>query len=144
MLGLPGMVVLQFGFDPRHPESPHRFANHVEGRFVYTGTHDHDTARGFYESLDAATRSHVDAELAAHGIAEREPWWGLIRLALASPGRVAMMQAQDVLGLGSAARMNDPSRPSGNWRWQLEPGALTPELARRLREATAAAGRLAT
>ena len=141
-LGLPGMVVLQFGFDPRHPKSPHRFVNHVDGRFVYTGTHDHDTARGFYESLDAATRAHVDADLAAHGIDEREPWWGLIRLALASPGRVAMMQAQDVLGLGSPARMNDPSRPSGNWRWQLEPGALTPELARRLREATAAAGRL--
>jgi len=141
-LGLPGMLVLQFGFDPDDPDGPHRFSNHVENRFVYTGTHDHDTARGWYEALSAARRAVVDAELAAHGIREREPWWGLISLALASPARVAVMQAQDVLGLGSAARMNDPGRPSANWRWQAPPGALTPALARRLRELTEAAGRL--
>jgi 4-alpha-glucanotransferase len=72
----------------------------------------------------------------------RQPWWALIRLALASPARLAMMQAQDVLGLGSEARMNYPSRPAGNWRWQLRPGALTPGLSARLREATEQAGRL--
>ena len=67
---------------------------------------------------------------------------GVIRLALASPARLAMMQAQDVLGLGSEARMNDPGRAGGSWRWQMESGALTPALALRLREATEAAGRL--
>jgi 4-alpha-glucanotransferase len=142
-LGLPGMLVLQFAFDPRHPHGPHRFENHVENRFVYTGTHDHDTARGWYSSLDARARRAVDAELELRGVAEPEAWWGLIRLALASPARVAMMQVQDVLGLGSAARMNAPSRASGSWRWQLEPGGLTDDLARRLRDATEAAGRLA-
>ena len=77
------------------------------------------------------------------GLDPHEPWWALIPLALSSPARVAMMQAQDVLGLGSEARMNDPSRVGGrNWRWRLEPGALTPGLAARLREATEAAGRL--
>jgi 4-alpha-glucanotransferase len=142
-LGLPGMLVLQFGFAPDVPRSVHRMANHVEYRFVYTGTHDHDTARGFIEALDPARRSVLEAELASREIVERRhPWWGLIRLALSSPARVAMLQAQDVLGLGSEARMNDPTRASGNWRWQLERGALTAALARRLREATAAAGRL--
>ncbi|MDQ6607061.1 MAG: 4-alpha-glucanotransferase [Actinomycetota bacterium] len=141
-LELPGMLVIQFGFDPADPHGPHRFENHVEQRLVYTGTHDHDTARGWYESLEPSRRAAVDAELSRRGVAEREPWWGLVRLALASPARVAMMQAQDVLGLGSEARMNDPGRAGGSWRWQMETGALTPVLARRLREATEAAGRL--
>jgi 4-alpha-glucanotransferase len=142
-LGLPGMLVLQFGFDPRVPQSPHRFANHVENRFIYTGTHDHDTARGWYESIPARIRARVDSELREAGVWQPEPWWGLVRLALASPARVAMVQAQDVLGLGSEARMNDPTRTSGNWRWRLREGALTPALAARLRDATEAAGRLA-
>ncbi|HUA71892.1 MAG TPA: 4-alpha-glucanotransferase, partial [Solirubrobacteraceae bacterium] len=141
-LGFPGMVVLQFGFDPRAPRSVHRFENHVEDRVVYTGTHDHDTARGWYSSLSSGERSFVDASFARHGVVERQPWWSLIRLALQSPARVAMLQAQDVLGLGSEARMNNPGRTGGNWRWRMKAGALTPALARRLREATQDAGRL--
>jgi 4-alpha-glucanotransferase len=138
--GLPGMLVVQFGFDD--PRSPHRFEHHVADRVVYTGTHDHDTARGWYESLDAEMRGAVDAELQRVGVADAgEPWWGLIGLALASPARTAIVQAQDVLGLGSSARMNDPSRPGGNWRWVMEAGVLTRDLARRLREMTEAAGR---
>ena len=110
---------------------------------VYTGTHDHDTARGWYESLDPERRALVDAELTARGLEAGEPWWALVRLAFASPARTAMVQAQDVLGLGSGARMNMPGRASGSWRWQLRPGALTAGLGKRLREATAEAGRLA-
>ncbi|HET9719791.1 MAG TPA: 4-alpha-glucanotransferase, partial [Solirubrobacteraceae bacterium] len=140
-LGVPGMLVLQFGFDPRDPHSPHRLANHVPNRVVYTGTHDHDTARGWYESLPGAQRATVDGELRRAGIASSEPWWGLIELALTSPARTSIFQAQDVLGLGSRARMNDPSRVGGNWRWEMAAGALTPDLAKRLRELTEAAGR---
>jgi 4-alpha-glucanotransferase len=139
-LGLPGMLVLQFGFEPGESDSVHHPDNHAEHRLVYTGTHDHDTARGWYESLDRARRARVDRELLPFG--EREPWWGLIRLAFDSCASVAMIQTQDVLGLGSEARMNDPSRPSGNWRWQMSARALTPALARRLREVTQEAGRL--
>jgi 4-alpha-glucanotransferase len=143
-LGFPGMVVLQFGFDPEHPESVHRFENHPVNRVVYTGTHDHDTARGWYSSLDPATRALVDGTMDSVGVREpRAPWWGLIRLALASRSQVAMVQAQDVLGLGSEARMNAPGRVGSAWRWRMKRGALTPALARRLREATEAAGRLA-
>ncbi len=140
-LGVPGMLVLQFGFDPSDPDSPHRFENHLPNRVVYTGTHDHDTARGWYESLGAEQRRFVDAELRRAGIKSTESWWGLIELALKSPARTAIVQAQDILGLGSRARMNDPSKTGGNWRWEMEPGALTRDDAKRLRELTEAAGR---
>jgi 4-alpha-glucanotransferase len=141
-LGLPGMRVLQFGFDPDDPHGPHRPENHVENAVVYTGTHDHDTARGWYESLDEGRRALVDAEVARRGLSEREAWWSLMRLAFASPARLAMVQAQDVLGLGSDARMNMPGRAAGSWRWKLEPDSLTADLARRLRAATEEARRL--
>jgi 4-alpha-glucanotransferase len=142
-LRLPGMLVVQFGLDPAKPRSPHRLEHHLANRIVYTGTHDQDTARGWLESLPAAQRAFVDDELRRHGVLDpREPWWGLIRLAFSSPAHTAMVQAQDVLGLGSEARMNDPGTAGGSWRWRMQPGALTAALARRLRDTTAEAGRL--
>jgi 4-alpha-glucanotransferase len=139
-LGLPGMVVLQFGFTPDEPESVHRPRHHTEDRIVYTGTHDHDTVRGWYDSLPASVRAEVDAEIESRGVREREPHWSLIRLAHASPARVAMVQTQDVLGLGSEARMNTPGSAAGAWKWRLD-RLPRPALARRLREVTEAAGR---
>jgi 4-alpha-glucanotransferase len=140
-LGFPGMVVLQFGFDPHDRDSPHRPEHHVRDRVAYTGTHDSDTIRGWYDSLDDAVRAEVDTAIDRYGVREDEPHWSLIRLAFASPAQLAMIQAQDVLGLGSEARMNQPGRASGAWKWRLEAGALTPEHARRLRAAAEAAGR---
>jgi 4-alpha-glucanotransferase len=140
-LGYPGMVIVQFGFNPDDPDNPHAPANHVANRIAYTGTHDHDTVRGWYESLDARVRAMVDAAIDRAGVREPEPWWSLVRLAFASPAHVAMVQAQDVLGLGSDARMNMPGTTGRSWRWRLD--ALPPrDLARRLREASAAAGRI--
>ena len=136
------MVVLQFGFDPDDPHSPHRLENHASDRVVYTGTHDHDTARGWYSELDCSTARAVWTRARAVGVAEREPWWSLIRLALASPAA-----AGDGAGPGRA-RARDrgaherPGAGRRRWRWRMEAGALTPALARRLREATEAAGRL--
>jgi len=75
-------------------------------------------------------------------VRSRQVWWSLIRLAFSSPSRVAMVQAQDVLGLGSEGRMNRPGTASGSWRWRLSAGALTSRLASRLRDATEEAGRL--
>jgi 4-alpha-glucanotransferase len=141
-VGLPGMLVIQFGLDPDDPVSPHRLANHVPDRVVYAGTHDTDTVRGWLESLPAPQRAFVDAELRRLGFAERQPWWGMIRMTFSSPAFLAMIQAQDALGLGSEARMNAPGTTGRSWRWQMEPGALTPALARRLRAATEEAGRL--
>ncbi|HSC90083.1 MAG TPA: 4-alpha-glucanotransferase [Gaiellaceae bacterium] len=132
-LGLPGMHVLQFGFEGG-PGNPHRPGAHRENGVVYTGTHDNDTTRGWWDSLapDVRARSGLDA---------RDPAWSLVELALASVCRLAIVPAQDLLGLGSEARMNVPGRERGNWRWRLEPGQLTDELAARLRASTAAAGR---
>jgi 4-alpha-glucanotransferase len=118
----------------------------VENRWVYTGTHDHDTARGWYESLASETAARVDAIAAATFArlgweVQTDSWWRVIGLAQASPARVAMVQAQDVLGLGSDARMNDPGRRGGNWRWRMARGALKPRFASRLRYLTEAAGR---
>jgi 4-alpha-glucanotransferase len=141
-LGYPGMVIVQFGFNPDDPRNPHHPDNHVENRIAYTGTHDHDTVRGWYESIGGDVRAMVEGAIERAGVREPEPWWSLIRLAFASPARVAMVQAQDVLGLGSEARMNMPGTARGSWSWKLSPGALTPDLAKRLRAATEEAGRL--
>jgi 4-alpha-glucanotransferase len=136
-LGLPGMVVLQFGFVPGEHDGVHDLANHAEHRIAYTGTHDNDTLRGWYEALPPARRALVDA---ARPRAEREVWWDLIALTFSSRARVAIAQAQDLLGLGSEARMNQPGRASGAWRWRL--GELpSRDAARRLRALTEAAGR---
>jgi 4-alpha-glucanotransferase len=143
-VGLPGMLVIQFGMDPDEPRSIHRLANHTADRVVYTSTHDQDTARGWLESLDERRRAFVDSEIARLGFTDRRrPWWGLIRYVFSSPAQIAMIQAQDALGLGSEARMNAPGSAGGSWRWQMRKGALTGALARRLREATEESGRLA-
>jgi 4-alpha-glucanotransferase len=118
-LGFPGMVVLLWAFKgPR--ASPHRIENHREHQAIYTTTHDTNTLRGHFPDL--------------------EPW-ELIELALSSRAALAMIPAQDVLGLGSEGRMNTPGKPEGNWGWRLEPGALTDALAERLLAATREAGR---
>ena len=132
-LRLPGMVVLQFGFTGRR-SSPHRLENHPEGAVVYTGTHDHDTALGWWSSLSRQAQR-------ATGLDQADPAWSLIELALSSRASLAIVPAQDVLGLGGEARLNTPGRPVGNWRWRLRRGQLTSEHAARLREATRAHGR---
>ena len=135
-LGFPGMAIIQYHFDP-DPHSPHNLANHREHQVVYTGTHDHDTLRGWYESLPADRRAQVDAQIGSGP----EPHWRLIELAFSSRAELAMVQTQDVLGLGSEGRMNMPGTATGAWKWRLREGALTDGLADRLREVTVAAGR---
>ena len=142
-LGLPGMAVMQFAFDPEEPDSPYKMARHEENDVVYTGTHDHDTARGWFESLGPVSLAEFNREVAVAGIDEAEPWWALVRLTMSSRCQISMIQLQDALGLGSEARTNTPGTVGPqNWSWRLEPGALTPDLAARLRAATAAADRL--
>jgi 4-alpha-glucanotransferase len=143
-LNLPGMAVMQFAFDPDEPKSPYKLPRHEENDVVYTGTHDHDTARGWYESLQSAEREEFDHEVAAAGI-EDDPWWSLVRLTMTSRCHLCMLQMQDVLGLGSEARMNTPGTVGPqNWSWRMEPDALTPDLAARLRQATQESNRLST
>ena len=124
-LGLPGMVVLLWAFR-RGRRNPHGPENHRANSVVYTSTHDTDTAVGWFAGLPPRQRAMTRLD-------PHEPHWGLIELAYSSRAVLAIVPAQDVLGLGSDARMNRPGRTDGNWTWQLERGALTPALARRLR-----------
>lgn len=140
-LGYPGMVVLQFAFDPDDPTGPHRLERHGDDVVAYTGTHDTDTLRGWWDALEAPRRAEAERDLDAAGLPHDA--WGLIRLWMGSRAPLVMLQVQDVLGLGSEARMNLPGTAKGSWQWRLEPGQLTAAHARRLFEATAEAGRLA-
>ncbi len=134
-LDLPGMAILHWAFGGG-ADNPHRPENHREQQVVYTGTHDNDTTAGWFRALPKREQERT-------GLDPREPAWSLVELALASRPALAVLPAQDLLGLGSEARMNVPGRADGNWRWRLRRGQLTDELAARLREATGASGRLA-
>jgi len=132
-LGLPGMAVLQWAFGGAR-RNPHALRNHQANEAVYTSTHDTDTAAGWFAALRKRERE-------ATGLDPREPHWGLIELALGSRAALAVIPVQDVLGLGSEARMNRPGEIGGNWRWRLERGRLTDALATRLRAAVTRAAR---
>jgi len=140
-LGLPGMVITQFGFSPGDPDGPHRLENHPRRAVAYTGTHDNAPAAGWWASASDAERAEAQRAFARAGVDEDEPHWALIGLTLQSKAAAAIVQAQDVLGLGDDGRMNMPGVEGGNWGWQLEPGQLTAEHAARLRTLTEAAGR---
>jgi 4-alpha-glucanotransferase len=140
-LGIPGMAVLQFLFDPRTP-SADPLVEGSGGRVLYTGTHDQDTLAGWWSALEEPRLALVRAALASRGMSGREGHWGLIRLAMSAPAPLVMTQVQDLLGLPSSARMNTPGRAAGNWRWRLRAGALGTRHARCLRHVTAEAGRL--
>ncbi|HEY6447772.1 MAG TPA: 4-alpha-glucanotransferase [Acidobacteriaceae bacterium] len=127
--GFPGMKVLQFGFSARgaHIHLPHRF---VTNTVAYTGTHDNDTTRGWWENgASAVERSAVAAYVEADA---NRVVWPLIRAAATSVAATCLYPVQDILELGSEARMNVPSRPTGNWSWRCPENALTPALAARL------------
>ncbi|MCC6203020.1 MAG: 4-alpha-glucanotransferase [Gammaproteobacteria bacterium] len=128
--GIPGMKVLQFGFDgnPANPYLPH---NHVEQAVVYTGTHDNDTTLGWYLTLPEIARHELHEYLGNPAPTMPDT---LLRMAYASVCRLAMLPMQDVLGLGSEHRMNTPNTPTGNWRWRFSWADLTPAAARHLTE----------
>ncbi|HET8561415.1 MAG TPA: 4-alpha-glucanotransferase [Marmoricola sp.] len=137
--GLPGMKILQFAFDG-NPDNPYLPRNHGELSVVYTGTHDNDTTVGWWRSLEAETRERVGAVL----LDRDEPMpWALVRLAMASTARLAVVPAQDLLGLDSSSRMNTPGTDVGNWAWQAPAGAFGGDLAARVRALVEVAGRVA-
>ncbi len=136
-LGFPGMKVLHFAFgdNARNPYLPH---NYDQRCVVYTGTHDNDTTVGWFAACSERERQGVLRYL---GTGSREIHWDLIRLAFASVAEMAIVPLQDILGLGSWARMNIPGLPKGNWIWRFLPGHLQEEHARRLRDLTTTYGR---
>ena len=136
-LGLPGMRVLQFAFgsDAGNPHLPHNYSRNC---VVYTGTHDNDTTMGWFAAQDEQLRHRVRLYTGSDG---SDINWSFIRLAMNSVCRMAIFPLQDVLGLGSEARLNQPGRPHGNWTWRYRPQVLTDELAAALRDMAIAAGR---
>jgi 4-alpha-glucanotransferase len=135
--GLPGMRVLQFAFggDAGNPHLPH---NHSRDVVVYTGTHDNDTTAGWAAQLTEPSRSHVQDYLS---IWDQDMPEAMTRAALASVAGLAILPLQDVLHLGSEARLNTPGTVLGNWQWRAPLAALTPRLAHQCRELNALFGR---
>jgi 4-alpha-glucanotransferase len=148
------MRVLQFAFggDPRTNEHyPHNYSRDC---VVYTGTHDNNTSLGWFHEIEApessVSRQQMQAEramalkyLGSDGAQLQQIHWDLMRLALASVADMAITPLQDVLGLGSEARMNRPGTAQGNWEWRFAAEMLTDEVAHRLRHLTEIYGRMA-
>jgi len=129
-LGYPGMAVLQFAFDSDAANTylPHNYD--TSAIVAYTGTHDNDTSRGWYESAPETTRDRFRRYLNVSG---DDAAWDMIRLAFGSVASVAIVPLQDVCGLASHARMNTPGIASGNWHFRCTPEMLAPQWAEGLR-----------
>ncbi len=126
---LPGMKILQFAFSgPENPFLPHHFTPHC---VAYTGTHDNDTALGWYWSAPEHEKDYARRYLSVSG---EDFAWDLIRMAWRSTAVFALAPMQDLLSLGSEARMNLPGRAAGNWAWRMPADALQPAIRDRLRE----------
>lgn len=137
--GFPGMKILQFAFDgdATNPYLPH---NYERNCVVYTGSHDNDTTRGWFASAPEPEQAFCLSYL---GYRPDDIAWALMRLAAASVAALAIFPVQDVLSLGSEARMNTPSQASGNWAWRLRADAFTEEHVARLAELVNTYGRCA-
>jgi 4-alpha-glucanotransferase len=135
-LGLPGMQVLQFAFP--EPSNRHLPEQHPPRSVVYTGTHDNDTTRGWFEKLDLGQRQRVLSYLRT---TPDDVVWRMVEAAYRSAAELAVVPLQDFLGLGSEARMNRPGTRRGNWAWRITPRAFTRKLAARLSDLARETGR---
>lgn len=134
---LPGMKVLQFGFsDSSNEYLPHNYINH--NCVVYTGTHDNNTTRGWWATATKTERQFAQRYLNRRG---NDVTWDMIRLALSSVAKLAIVPIQDVLNLGAESRMNTPGTETGDWTWRMEAGVLTDAIGDRLEELTTTYGR---
>ena len=125
--GYPGMKVLEFAFNPGE-ESDYLPHNYNDNCVVYTGTHDNDTLRSWFRTLDWGSKDFAYRYMGNHRTPEEEIHWDFIRLALSSVAKLAVIPVQDYLGLGREARINEPSTLGGNWTWRMLPGELNDDL----------------
>jgi 4-alpha-glucanotransferase len=144
--GFPGMAVLQFGFDAGGAHRPDKYTTEL---VCFTGTHDNDTTRGWWNALQRAAKNprgsteraivrRVTSYLQTNG---EQIHWSFIRALLTSVAKVAVIPMQDILGLGSEARMNLPGHAKGNWGWRMTGAQLDGANVERLRDLTIASGR---
>jgi 4-alpha-glucanotransferase len=139
---IPGTRVLQFGFDG-NADNPHLPRNYVRNSVVYTGTHDNNTTRGWFESLPERQRQTVWGYLGRAPGDSREAAPELMRLAWSSSAALAIAPLQDVLDLAAGARMNVPGQASGNWRWRATEDMPRPSAFRSLADLTRGSNRFA-
>jgi len=138
---LPGMKVLVFAFGEDHPMHPYLPHTHGKNSLVYTGTHDNNTVRGWFEEDASPEDKKRLFRYLGRQVPVEEIHWALIRLAMISVARLVILPMQDVLGLGKEARMNRPSLAHGNWEWRLLPGQITAGVSETLLEVTEIFGR---
>jgi len=140
--GLPGMRVLQFSFGEDIAENTNAPHNHSENSVVYTGTHDNNTVKGWYQSeITGKDKQRLELYL-GHATNEDQIAADLVRLGMVSPARTAIFPLQDILGLAEDARMNTPSTARGNWSWRVSRDQLSPETAAKLKEISRLFGRV--
>jgi 4-alpha-glucanotransferase len=140
-LGFPGMKVLLFAFGEDHPMHPYLPHAYVKNCVVYTGTHDNNTARGWFEREASPDEKRRLFRYLGRTVSADEIHWELIRLAMLSAANLVIVPMQDILGLGEEARMNRPATTWGNWEWRLLPDQITPAVSAKLLEMTEIYGR---
>jgi 4-alpha-glucanotransferase len=138
---LPGIRVFQFGFDG-NPDNPHLPHNHGPNTVAYTGTHDNNTTRGWFESVPEHVRQAARNYASKAGAATGEIAWDFIRSVWSSQAGLVIAPLQDLLNLGAEGRMNVPGIAAGNWGWRCTEEMLDPSIFERLRELTVSSGRL--
>jgi 4-alpha-glucanotransferase len=137
----PGMRVLLFAFGESISTNPYAPHNHVKNCFVYTGTHDTNTVKGWFEKEATQEDKKRLFRYIGHRVSVQDINWEFIRLAMMSVADITIVPLQDILDLGEEARMNRPATTGGNWEWRLLPEQLTPQLLRRFLEMTKIYGR---
>ncbi len=126
--GIPGMRVLQFAFGGDFPQNAYLPHNHSPNCVVYTGTHDNNTMRGWFEREASPQELRRLFLYLGREVSARELPGEMIRLAMGSVAETVILPMQDILGLGEEARMNRPSVAQGNWRWRLDPRLMDPKI----------------
>lgn len=138
---LPTMKVLQFAFDGNPLDNPHIPHNHIENCVVYTGTHDNNTTKGWFDKDASREQKKRVKEYLGFRVSSEQIHWQFARMAMSSVAKLAVIPAQDILGLSETARMNRPANKKGNWLWRLKSNQLNQKIADKVKQLTHTYGR---
>ncbi|MBI5249902.1 MAG: 4-alpha-glucanotransferase [Desulfomonile tiedjei] len=138
---IPGMKVLLFSFGDDQPTNPYTVHNFEKNCIAYTGTHDTNTIRGWFDAEASWEQKNRLREYLGREVPVEELHWELVRLLMMSVANMVMFPMQDILGLGNETRMNYPSRSKGNWKWRLRPEQLEEHISNKLASMTTMYGR---
>ena len=141
LYGFPGMKVLLFAFGEDLPSNPYAPHNYTRNGVAYTGTHDNNTAKGWFNNETSAEDRKRISDYIGHEVSEDQIHWELIKLVMSSVADMVIIPMQDILGLEEDSRMNLPASSDGNWEWRLVPERLSPAITKKLSEMTKIYGR---